>query len=131
MAVTDITPLALVMDTASADLPDAAGTSIAAGVDGFSIVQTATSEGYGGNLLLKFVEAGADTATVTINAGAKPPSMRADLGDLTFSLAASDVKHIVVEQGRYTQSDGTITGTVAGNSVNDVKMAAFRLPRTV
>jgi hypothetical protein len=131
MAVTTITPVVLVMDTASADLPDANGTAIPAGVDGFSIAATALSEGYGGNMLIKLHEVGGTAGVVVFTAGAKPPSMRADLGTLSVSLAASDMKYIVIEQGRFTQADGTITGIITGVSVDDVEMTVFRLPRSV
>lgn len=130
MAVTTITPLALVMDVASADLPDAGDTSVATGADGFSIAATAASEGYGGNLLIKIV-APTNAGTVTFTAGVKPPSMRADLGTLAVTMAADDVKYIVVEQGRFQQTDGTIDGIISGAGADTMLMAAFRLPRTV
>jgi hypothetical protein len=130
MAVATITPLALVMDTASADLPDAAATAVLTGADGFSIAATVGSEGYGGNLLIKMVSV-TNAASVIFNAGTKPPAMRADLGSNTVTLAADDVKYIVLEQGRYLQSDGTYTGTITGAGADTCLMAAFRLPRTV
>jgi hypothetical protein len=128
MAVTDITPVQLVRDTASADLPDASGTSIAAGVDGFNILATV---GYARNVVVRVTEAGATAGTVTFTAGAKPPSIRAGLGDLVVSFAASDVKMISLEQGRFLQADGTIDGVCGGTSVDDFKMAVFLLPRDI
>lgn len=131
MAVVTITPVVLVMDTESADLPDASTVAITAGIDGFKIAATPLSEGYSGNLLIKLVEAGGTAGVVVFDAGTKPPAIRADLGPLSISMAASDVRYVVIEQARYMQSDGTYTGTVTGTSVDDVEMAAFRLPRNV
>jgi hypothetical protein len=131
MAVTTITPVVLVMDTESADLPDASGTAITAGVDGFSIAATPLSEGYSGNMLIKMFEAGGTAGVVVFNAGVKPPSIRADLGPLSVSMAAGDARMISIEQARYTQADGTITGIITGVSVDDITMTVFRLPRNV
>jgi hypothetical protein len=118
------------MDTASADLPDAGATSVATGADGFSIAATAASEGYGGNLLIKIV-APTNAGTCTFTAGDKPPAIRAGLGTLAVTMAADDVKYIVVEQARFLQSDGTITGIISGAGADTMLMSAFRLPRTV
>lgn len=130
MAVTTVTPLALAMDVASADLPDAGATAVATGADGFSIAATAASEGYGGNLLIKMVSV-TNAATFVFNAGTKPPAIRADLGTLSVVLSADDVKYVAIEQARYMQADGTYTGTVTGAGADTSLMAAFRLPRTV
>ncbi len=118
MATTAITPEVLVMNTRSADLPDAGG--VANG-----IVATTPADGWviaaGGNngdrLILKFLADGSGD-TVTIKAGDRPPSSRAGLGDLSVVLAASDVRFICVEAARFLQDDGTIiaTCTDAGTS---------------
>lgn len=126
MAVTDITPIVLAVNEASDDEADADATSIATGADGFAVA--ADDIGRGRNVLLKFVETGTDTATVTIDAGEKPPAMHAPLGDVEVELAASDVKYIAVELARVLQEDGTITGTVSGNSADAVAMSVYVLP---
>lgn len=128
MAVTEIIPVQLVRETASADLPDASGTSIAAGVDGFSIVNTI---GYARNVLVKIVEAGATAGTVVFTAGDKPPAITAGLGSLTVTMAASDVKYVTLEQARFLQDDGTIKGVCAGTSIDDFLMTVFLLPRDI
>lgn len=125
MAVTSITPIALTANTASADHADADATAVATGADGFSVV--ATNIGRGRNVLLKFVSV-TNAATVTINAGDKPPAMLQGLGNITVTLAANDVKYIAVELARVLQSDGTITGTISGAGANTSLMSVFVLP---
>lgn len=121
MAAASITPVALALNTASADKADADGTVID-GTDGFSVV--ATNLGKNRLLLFKFVDDGTG-CTVTINAGDNPPSMTAGLGAVTVTLAANDVKYIAMEQARVTQSDGTITGS---STDSGTKMMVFVLP---
>jgi len=109
MAVTTLTPIALALDTASADLPDASGTVAATPADGWSCDVT----GYKANrILFKFL-ADATGDTVYINAGDYPPAARQGLGAISVVLAASDVRFIVVEAARVMQSDGTITAYCA------------------
>ena len=93
MATTAITPVTMVMNTAGADLPDASGTVATTPADGWVIAAGGLS---GNRLLLKFL-ADASGDTVTIAAGDNPPAVRKGLGALAITLAASDVKHIVVE----------------------------------
>ena len=125
MAVTTITPVQLARETVSADLPDASATNVATGTDGFKILATV---GYARNVLIKFVEGGGGTSVVTINAGDKPPAITAGLGALTVTLTANDVFYLSLEQARFLQDDGTITGTVDDN---DGSMAVFLLPRDI
>ena len=128
MAVTDITPVQLVRETASADLPDASATSVATGADGFSIVNTI---GFARNVLIKMVETGGNAAAVVFAAGDKPPAITAGLGSLSVTLAANDVKYLSLEQARFLQDDGTIEGTVTGAGADSVSMAVFLLPRDI
>ncbi len=128
MAVVTITPVQLVRETASADLPDASGTAITAGIDGFVIANTI---GFARNVLIKMVEAGGTAGSVDFDAGAKPPAITAGLGPFSVPLAASDVKYVTLESARFTQADGTITGKVSGVSVDDVTMTVFLLPRDI
>lgn len=122
MTVATITPVALALDTASADKADADGTVID-GTDGADVV--ATNIGRNRLLVMKFVDDGSG-ATVTIAAGDNPPAMTAGKGAITVTLAASDVKYIAVEQARVTQDDGKIH---VSSSDAGTKMMAFLLPR--
>jgi len=125
MAVTTVTPVQLVKDTATADLPDAGSTAIVTGADGWKV---ADSEGVAGNrMIFKFVT-GAAGATITINAGDKPAAMNAGKGNLAITLAANDVKYVAIDQSRFRQSDGSITGT---SSLNAESMSVFILPRDI
>ena len=128
MAVTTITPVQLVRETVSADLPDASATSVAVGADGFKIAATV---GFARNVLIKFVETGGNAGSFVIAAGDKPPAITAGLGDLTITFVASDVKYVAIEQARFLQDDGTIQGTVTGAGANSVSMAVFLLPRDI
>ena len=121
MAVTAITPIQLVLNAASADHADADGTAVTNATDGFSITLPATCDPSA--VVLIFVDSGA-TDTVVITAGDNPPSIRAGLGNLTFSLAASDVKRICLEPARFLQDDFTYKGTCATTT----KVSAVLLP---
>lgn len=68
------------------------------------------------------------SSTLTINAGANPPSSKAGLGSLAVTGTTSEVRIIPLDYERFAQSDGTITMTVAGNTC---KIGAFRIPRTI
>ena len=121
MAVSVITPIVLVLNTATIDHADADASAMD-GTDGADVA--AAKIGKNQLVLLKFVDDGTGS-TVTIQAGDNPPSMTAGLGNITITLAASDVKYIAVEQARVTQSDGKIhaSSTDAGP-----KITAFVLP---
>lgn len=129
MATTAIVPETLVMNTRSADLPDAGN-----GSDN-GIVATTPADGWviaagghnGDRLLLKFLADGTGD-TVTIKAGDRPPSSRAGMGDLTVTLAASDVRYIAVEAARFLQSDGTILAVCVDSGTS---CAAFILPKGI
>lgn len=123
MATTALTPTILVMDTASADLADATCTDVATAADGWTIAAGLAHSG--DRLLLKFVDDGS-TATITVVAGDRPPSQRANLGNLSISMAASDVKYVCVDPARFVQSDGTILVTTDNESE---RMSAFLIPK--
>ena len=120
MAVTAVTLTELTLNEASADLPVAAWTAIATGADGFSLDVT----GVGSPVLLGFLDGGA-ADTVTITAGDRPPAQLQGQGNLTIAMAASDVKYVTLESGRFEQNDSTIKGTIAADAT---KMIAFLLP---
>lgn len=125
MAVTTITPTALSLDTATADLSATPGTLIVTGADGGSIdLGTAT---YAGRKMLLYLTDTGTAQDITVTAGDRPPSQRADAGALAVTMAASDVKALVIEIGRFLQNDQTILITSAGNSTS--RVAAFILPR--
>ncbi len=114
-----ITPVALALNTASADLNDASGTAIAdAAANTFVIAAGGRNAD---RLILKFVDDGTGD-TVVIVAGDRPPSALAGLGNLSITMAASDVKYICVEAARFLQDDGTIHA-ICGD--NGMKCAAF------
>lgn len=124
MTVAAVTPLSLVMDTASADFADADATAITTGADGFSI-DADSVDWTGRKMVIKFVDDGSGDV-ITILAGDYPPALRQGLGNLVITLAASDVKYVVLESARFLQNDGKILGTSTGTGV---KVGAIVLPR--
>lgn len=125
MAETAITPTQLVTGTASADIADADGTAADTQADGWAVALGANGDA--DKLLLKFLDDGSG-ATVTIAAGDKPPAERAGLGSVTFTLAASDVKYIVVEGARHLHDDNKIR---CSSSDAGTKIKAFLMPKGV
>ena len=120
MAVTAVTLTELTLNEASADLPAAGWTAIATGADGFSLDMS----GVGAPVVLGFLDGGA-ADNITITAGDSPPAQLQGQGNLTITMAASDVKYITLESGRFEQNDSTIKGTIAADAT---KMIAFLLP---
>lgn len=122
MATTAVTPVTLVMNTASADILDGDGTVATTPADGWVIAAAGLN---GDRLLIKMLADGTGD-TVTFLKGDRPPSQRADLGNLAVVLAASDVRYITLEAGRFLQNDGTIHATCvdAGTSLK-----AFIMPK--
>lgn len=129
MAETAVTVTVLSINTASADLDDASGVVATTPADGWSI----TPKGSGTNqivpadpsrLLLKFA-ADASGDTVVIQSGVRPPSLQADEGDLSITLAANDVKYVWVEYGRFARANGSILATCgdAGTKCNAFQLA--------
>ena len=122
MADIAITVTALAINTVSADILDADGTTIStASANTFAIAAGGLA---GGRLLLKFFDDGS-TDTITILAGDRPPSQRVDLGNLSFAMGAADVRYILIEAGRFLQDDGTIRATC---TTNGMECKAFTLP---
>ena len=121
MAVTAVTLTELTLNEASADLPIASWTAIATGADGFSLDMT----GVGSPVVLGFSDGGGAADNVTITAGDRPPAQLQGQGNLTITMAANDVKYVVLESGRFEQNDSTIKGTAAANAT---KMIAFLRP---
>jgi hypothetical protein len=121
MAVTAVTLTELTLNEASADLPIASWTTIATGADGFSL----DVSGVGSPVVLGFSDGGGAADDVTITAGDRPPAQLQGQGNLTITMAASDVKYVVLESGRFEQNDSTIKGVAAANATT---MIAFLLP---
>jgi len=117
---TAVTLTELTLNTASGDLPASGWTAISDGAAGFSL----DVSGVGAPVVLGFLDGGA-ADTITITAGDRPPAQLQGQGNLTITMAASDVKYITLESGRFEQNDSTIKGTVAANAT---KMIAFLLP---
>ena len=122
MATTAVATELLVTNTISADLPDAGGGT------GNGLVATTPADGwvisppaalaFDERLILRLtVDATGDTFTVT--AGDRYPAQRADLGNLSLVLAASDTRFVAIETSRFLQNDGTIvvTATDAGSAL--------------
>ncbi len=113
MAVTEITPTELTINTKSDDILDGDGTAATAPAEGWQINAGGMN---GDRLLLKFLgPAGGDTVVFT--QGVRPPSQRADLGEtgteiddggLDLTLAANDVRYICVEISRFGDDEGHI-----------------------
>ena len=122
MATTAITPTPLVVNVISADILDADGTVATTPADGWVIAAPVAPDV---DLLLKFL-ADASGDTLTFVAGDRPPSQREGIGNLTAVLAASDVRYIMIDKGRFLQDDGTflVTCTDAGTSCR-----AFTIPK--
>lgn len=122
MATTAIATELLVLNTRSADLPDAGGGT------GNGLVATTPADGwvvsppaglaFDERLWFRLtVDASGDTFTFL--AGDRYPAQRADLGNLAIVLAASDTRFICIETSRFVQNDGTIlvTATDAGSAL--------------
>ena len=103
-------------------MPAAGWTTIATGADGFSLD---VSWRWISNTMLGFLDSGGAADNVTITAGDRPPAQLQGQGNLTITMAASDVKYVTLESGRFEQNDSTIKGTAAADAT---KMIAFLLP---
>ena len=121
MAVTAVTPVDLALNAESADLPDAGMTSIATGSDGGSVD---LSSFQGRPILFKFENSTGGDFTIT--AGDRPPSQRSGLGTEVITMAANDVKYVVLETSRFLQDDQKILFICADN---DGSCSVFVLPK--
>lgn len=125
MTAVVLTPTQLVLNTVSADLPDATSTAPdgTTAADGLWIPAASQN---GDALYIRIVETGSTTDTVLIKAGDRPPSQRAGLGDLSISLASGDVKSLVIETARFLQDTGQIQ-ILPGKTTT--KVQCFLLPK--
>lgn len=130
MSTTAIAAELLVLNTRSADLPFIAG-----GGSGNAKVATSTTDGWvisppeGKALderLLIILGSDGTGGTVVFQAGDRYPAQRADLGNLTITLAADDGRVLFLETSRFLQNDGTI---VAIPSTTGLVLTAVFLPK--
>ena len=125
MTAQAISVTSLALNTKSSDLV-AFGTTCAAS-DTFTLANPSGSMGRG-RIIVVLEETNTGAATVTFNAGDYPPSSRKSLGSLAVTLDQADLRVIVLDASRFCQDDGTITGSVATNSV---KISVLRIPNTI
>ena len=118
VAVTNLTA-----NTVTADIITTAegGTSVSAG-------NTAVFTVNGDTRNIIFGVYGTGVATLTVEAGDNPPSLRQGLGTATLTVPASDELLFVLEGARFMQDNGTIRIAVA---TNNVVISAHRFPDTV
>lgn len=112
MSTTAITCETLVLNTRSSDFPFIAGSG-----SGNAIVATSTTDGwvisppsgrtFDEKALFIFGSDGTG-GSVVFQGGDRYPAQRADLGNLSITLAANDGRVVVVETSRFLQNDGTI-----------------------
>lgn len=92
-----------------------------------------TPNGDSHRLLLEFTNTAqaADTMTVTINAGDNPPALSQALGAITFTVAQSAVRYIVVDSAQVMQNDGTIEVVItpASTKTQTATIRAYMLPK--
>lgn len=120
MADVTVTLDTLSINTRSNDLLGS-GDSVTAGQTFEIDVKNKTDD-----LIIVLEELNSGAATVTFDAGDNPPSKREGLGSLAIALAQADVRMLQLEGGRFIQSDGKITGSVATNTV---RVSAIRTSR--
>jgi hypothetical protein len=109
MAVTPVTAELLVLNTRSTDFINTGSGTLnnitGNTTDGWE-VQPPAGEILGERLFFRLVADGGGTVDVVFKAGDRYPAQRADLGDMTITLAASDERFISVETSRFLQDDG-------------------------
>lgn len=102
----------MTLNTRSSDFPFIAG-----GGSNNAIVATSTTDGWVisppssqefNERLIIILGSDGTGGTVTFKAGDRYPAHRADLGDLTITLAANDGRVVPIETSRFLQNDGTI-----------------------
>ncbi len=137
MAVTPVTVTDLALNTESGDLNTAAtlgklGTEIATGADGFYV----DLSGYlDRKIVFVFTDQGGTGDDVTMVAGNRPPSQRADLGTTVITMAANTTTAVSLENAQFLGeatgfTGATGSGNMAGTSAGDnTYVAVLALPR--
>ena len=136
MAITTVTVTDLTLNTESADLNTAAlgtlGTLIATGADGFNVDLSNFGDK---KITFIFTDQGAGGDDVTMVAGNRPPSQRADLGTTVVTMAASDTKAVCLENAQFLgrglgwsvgNHEQNMAGTSAGNATYVLVLATPR-----
>ncbi len=124
MAVTAITPVQIAQEVVSANLVDASAAIVAtAQADGWNV---APPSGFTIDHMLLKVIASAAGDTLTFKKGVRPPSARAEMGDLVQVFAANEVRYVLLEGARHAQADGSVN-VVA--STSGAKLMAICLPK--
>lgn len=119
MAITTVTPVQLVKDAMSADLPVTAGTAIdAANTMEFAYPQE-------GKLLLVLNNTFAGAKVFTISAGSSRFVANGQ-GALALSLAQADVRFVMLSSDRFLQDDGVVELSFEASTTGFVQ--AFYLP---
>ena len=136
MAITDITVTDLALNTESANLNDTGlgqlGKEILVGSDGFNVDCRLY---LGRRLVFIFTDQGGTADDITMEAGDRPPSQRADLGTTVVTMAASGTVAICLENGQFLGQGlgftvGDDEGNIAGKSAgNNTWLLVLALPR--
>tara|TARA_R100000808_G_scaffold6430_3_gene19108 strand:- start:8133 stop:8549 length:417 start_codon:yes stop_codon:yes gene_type:complete len=136
MAITTVTVTDLALNTESGDLNVGAlgtlGTEIATGADGFNV----DLSGYlDRKIVFVFTDQGGTGDDVTMVAGNRPPSQRADLGTTVITMDASDTRAVSLENAQFLGqglgwSIGNHENNMAGTSAGDnTFVLVLALPR--
>ena len=130
MVAVAITTELLTLNTRGSDNPDAAngsgtanGLQLTTAADGWT-VSPRSGQQFDERLVFRLFVTTA--ATIVFKAGDRYPAQRADLGDLSITMATDDVRMIAIETSRFLQNDGTIT--VTGTNTTD-RLQAYELPK--
>lgn len=130
MATTAITCELLSLNTRGEDNPDGAdGSGTANGLDPTSAADgwaVSPPSGLAFDERLIFRLTVTTAATIVFTAGDRYPAQRADLGNLSITMAANDSRMICVETARFLQNDGTIV--ITGTNTTD-RVQAYMLPK--
>ena len=136
MAITTVTVTDLTLNTETADLNTGAfgtlGTLIVTGADGFNVDLST----YGDKkITFVFTDQGAAGDDITMVAGNRPPSQRADLGTTVITMAASDTVAACLENAQFLgrglgwsvgNHEQNMAGTSAGNATYVLVLATPR-----
>lgn len=130
MATTAITCELLTLNTRGEDNPDGAdGSGTANGLDPTTaadgwVVSPPSGGTFDERLIFRLTVTTA--ATIVFKAGDRYPAQRADLGDLSITMATNDSRMICVETSRFLQNDGTIN--ITGTNTTD-RVQAYLVPK--
>lgn len=130
MAVIALTAQLLTLNARGDDHPDAGS---GAGAGGNGIVATDSNgwavsppSGQSFDERTIFRMTVTTAATIVFKAGDRYPAQRADLGDLSITMATNDSRMICVETSRFLQNDGTINVTCTQSTD---ALACYMLPK--